>query len=292
MTLNKLLRTSAAALGALAVASVTPASAADMYSAPSGGLKDVYVPAPIWAGFYIGAHMGIDWANVDLGTINWSDYGSYNSFTNQRSFNSDGGFGGVQLGYNFQSGSCCFVYGIEVDLGGATMNGNPNEPYFGFKGGRNNYYSGSSGKYAMGMQFQDNDNGGFYGDVDGRLGYTWGNALLYVKGGFAWLSADFSRKEGILWSDGSWGWNNGNNNNNTLTGWNVGAGLEWKVSPSWSIKAEYLYFDFSNLGNNNFNDGYSWSYFNNRSAGDLQVNTVKIGFNYFWNAPPAPLPLK
>jgi opacity protein-like surface antigen len=277
MTLNKLLRTSAAALGALAVASVTPAAAADMYSAPAGGYKDVYVPAPVWAGFYIGAHMGIDWANVDLGTINfWDNWG--NPWSDHRSFNTTGGFGGVQLGYNFQSGSCCFVYGLEVDLGGAAINGNPHEPYYPL--------GWASGK-PLGVQFTTNgNNGGFYGDVDGRLGYTWGSTLLYVKGGFAWLTTDISRREGFYWGGGSWTYDNGNGNNNTLTGWNIGGGVEWKVSPSWSIKAEYLYFDFSNNNNNCCADN-GWSSY--RNGGDLTVNTVKIGFNYFWNAPPAPL---
>ena len=65
MSLTKLLRTSAAALGALAVASVSQANAADIYTAPSGGYKDVYIP-PIWTGFYIGAHAGVDWTNFDL----------------------------------------------------------------------------------------------------------------------------------------------------------------------------------------------------------------------------------
>ena len=86
------------------------------------------------------------------------------------------------------------------------------------------------------------------------------------------------------------------NNNNTLTGWTVGGGVEWKVSPAWSIKVEYLHFDFTNFNNNCCNDpmyqaavtaGYNYNNFNNHA--DLQVDTVKLGFNYFWNPPPAPL---
>ena len=86
------------------------------------------------------------------------------------------------------------------------------------------------------------------------------------------------------------------NNNNTLTGWTVGGGVEWKVSPTWSIKVEYLHFDFSNFNNNCCNDpmyqwaaanGYNYNNLNNHA--DLQVDTVKLGFNYFWNPPPAPL---
>ena len=32
--------------------------------------------------------------------------------------------------------------------------------------------------------------GGFYGDVTGRVGYAWGPALVYAKGGFAWLDTN------------------------------------------------------------------------------------------------------
>ena len=41
------------------------------------------------------------------------------------SLDGSGGFGGGTFGYNWQGGSnCCFVYGIEVDLGFADTGGN------------------------------------------------------------------------------------------------------------------------------------------------------------------------
>ncbi len=53
---------SLAALGALAAVSVAPAQAADVYA--GGGCKDaVYIAAPTWQGFYIGAHVGGAWGN-------------------------------------------------------------------------------------------------------------------------------------------------------------------------------------------------------------------------------------
>jgi outer membrane immunogenic protein len=33
------------------------------------------------------------------------------------------------------------------------------------------------------------------------------------------------------------------------TGWTVGAGLEWKFYPAWSLKAGYLYADLGNPSN-------------------------------------------
>ncbi|MGO9483074.1 MAG: outer membrane protein [Rhodomicrobium sp.] len=271
MALSKFLRTGAAALGALAVASVTQANAADMYS---GGYKEApaYVPPPLWTGFYFGLHMGIDWSQVDLNGHRFSDGWNYMNFPSQ-TLNSNGGFGGGQFGYNFQASSA-FVYGIEVDLGGATMTN------------RMHNYGLIHDGYVDGVSFDGKNDGGFYGDVTGRLGYTWGAALIYAKGGFAWLDTNHNMNETIYWSNGGWNGYGNNNNGNTLTGWTVGGGVEWKVSPAWSIKAEYLHFDFSNNNNNCCGDGLNS--FNNNN--DLTVDTVKIGFNYFWNpAPPAPL---
>ncbi len=65
MIFGKLLRTSLVAFGALAVASVTQASAADVYT--GGGYKDVPVAAPCcsFAGFYVGGNMGMAWSEIE-----------------------------------------------------------------------------------------------------------------------------------------------------------------------------------------------------------------------------------
>jgi outer membrane immunogenic protein len=34
----------------------------------------------------------------------------------------------------------------------------------------------------------------------------------------------------------------------TRVGWTLGAGFEWRFSPSMSVKAEYLYFDLGRVG--------------------------------------------
>ena len=253
------------------------ATAADMYS--GGGLKDVpaYVPPPLWTGFYIGGHMGIAWSQLDLNDHVLTIDGRQFSF-GKGNLNSANGFGGGQFGYNFQGGNFLgsnFVYGIEVDLGAIALNQH-----------NNRFVETGLGAPVWGMALDGHDDGGFAGDVTGRLGYTWGSALIYAKGGFAFLDVGNRMRETIFWSNGTSSIFDGNNNNdNFLTGWTVGAGLEWKVGPSWSIKAEYLHFDFSNNNDNCCNDGWN----NFRDNAHLTADTVKLGFNYFWNAPPAPL---
>ncbi len=43
---------------------------------------------------------------------------------------------------------------------------------------------------------------------------------------------------------------NDNGNNRTLTGWTLGAGIEYMLGTNWTIKVEYLHFDFGNNDNN------------------------------------------
>ena len=214
-------------------------------------------------------------------------------------------FGGIQFGYNFQSPGA-FVYGIEVDLGGMSLNGNGrangntswgNNTALGIAAGQN---------WSTPVAFDGNAQGGFYGDVTGRLGWTWGPALLYAKGGFAFLNASLHQKESVygIWDSSSpclgLGWCDFNHDHSaTLTGWTVGGGLEWKVSPLWSIKVEYLHFDFGNFNDNCCNDWFSQQDWGSKSVNNnfdnhanLQVDTVKLGFNYFWSPIPAPAPLK
>ncbi len=72
------------------------ANAADMYRSPDmgGGYKDSYV-AVNWSGLYAGVNGGYGWsANTD-------------------NLDPAGGFGGGQIGYNFQRGN--IVFGVEAD---------------------------------------------------------------------------------------------------------------------------------------------------------------------------------
>ena len=59
-------------------------------------------------------------------------------------------------------------------------------------------------------------------------------------------------------------------------------------SPSWSVKAEYQYFDF---GKQNVSYAYTdgeWNY-TDRYCKDLTINTFKVGINYHFANAYAPL---
>ena len=129
--------------------------------------------------------------------------------------------------------------------------------------------------------------GGFYGDVTGRLGYTWGPGLIYAKGGFAWLQesvhmsaagTDIDLPVSSWWPPDTW--SASHTFNDTLTGWTVGGGVEYMLNPNWTMKVEYLHFDFAD--SNTWNDIQF-------THGDLTIDTVKLGFNYLLGHGYAPL---
>jgi opacity protein-like surface antigen len=212
------------------------ASAADVYS---GSLKDgpVYL-ANTWTGFYIGGHFGAAWGRDKVRDLD--DFVLQGSITK----NDTGASGvyGLQTGYNWQRGN--IVFGVEIDLGALDLNHRQN------------------------ILFNDTNaslNSGIYGDVTGRLGYSFGQSLIYAKGGFAF----FDGKADVL--------DNGSaRDTNTFTGWTVGGGLEYALNPGWSVKAEYLHFDFDKENSTiAFSSGDVF-----RFSHDLTVDTVKAGLNY------------
>jgi outer membrane immunogenic protein len=146
----------------------------------------------------------------------------------------DGTFaGGVQAGYDYQFATS-WVFGVEANY---------------------SWLNTSSNFANRGL-----------GSVTGRLGYTWGPALLYAKGGYAWADSRFT---------------NGFSGSNGNDGYTVGGGLEYLFTQNWSGKIEYQYYNF---GNTNFvTPTLAVGGFTN------DVHTVKAGLNYRFNLGGAPL---
>ena len=106
------------------------------------------------------------------------------------------------------------------------------------------------------------------GSVTGRLGYTWGPALLYVKGGYGWADSRFT--------NGFGGTNGGGPD-----GYTVGGGLEYLFTQNWSGKVEYQYYDFGTR-NAHFASGAGSS----RGGFRNDEHTIKAGMNYRFNLVP------
>lgn len=234
-------------------------SAADLYSG-GGSLKDApYAPAPNWTGFYAGVNGGYGWSVWD-DQFSWDGTAEgYGSFSGARS---DGGFGGGQIGYNWQSPSANFLIGVEADFQGADI--------------------GLDVQDRMGII--DKTQIDWFGTVRGRLGYAAGNALLYFTGGFAYGNIDTSvdlRHVGF-----GYGYYQ---SNDVETGYVLGGGIEYKFSPQWSVKAEYQYLNF---GKNDpacdryciVEDGVPTRHSSSESKlNEDEYHTIRVGLNYHLN---------
>jgi outer membrane immunogenic protein len=318
MKIKQIIRMGAAAIGALAIASAAPAGAADLYRGGNGSLKDVpYIPPPLWTGFYIGGHVGGAWSdnnnNDNLGFFTFPDE-STGIFSRNNNNNQSAVFGGVQFGYNWQNfgngffgnggGGGLFgpnwMLGFEVDFGGFGQTNN-NRRFTAVSSTGEVVTIGNlncAGSVLGSCSNNDNNQSGLYGDVTGRIGYTWNNVLLYGKGGFAWLTnPTLNMVEAVTTPDGTTTIRgvDGISQDNILPGWTAGGGIEYLFSQNWSVKVEYLHFDFSQGSERCCNDGIlngSGIAMNDfRLNRDLTFETVKVGINYIFNQPP-PLPLK
>lgn len=211
------------------------ASAADM--AVKARPMAPIVPAWSWTGFYLGIHGGYGWGDGGIGGAG--------------SFDIDGGFVGGQLGYNWQMANN-WVVGIEVDSAWADI--------------------GASGTAtAAGVVVTADNTIDYIGSLRGRLGYAgWGNqSLWYVTGGLGWMHNEYSLTVAVPPFVAA------TSSSNSHLGWTLGGGVEWAFAPTWTLKAEYLYYDFD-----------SETYFSQFGGGfqaDAQIHTFKIGLNYLFN---------
>ncbi len=145
-----------ATVALVALGATAPALAADMAARPyTKAAPAAYAPIYNWTGFYIGGHLG-------------GAFGGSDGFAGTTNNNSDGRFlGGLQVGADYQFAPN-WVLGIEGQ--------------YSWLGSNNNgvAFTGAG----AGFVYTHNQRG--LGSVTGRLGYTWGPALLYVKGGYAY----------------------------------------------------------------------------------------------------------
>ena len=164
-----------AALAAVAYAA-TPACAADIAGGP-------YVAAPYgaynWTGFYAGLNLGYQWGSV-------SDTG----------LSPSGLAGGVQGGFNWQTGNIVLGGETDLQLSGA---------------------SDSSGPFKFSNPW--------FGTLRGRAGYAVNNILFYATGGLAYGSGT-AELRGLSESHSATGWTGGG-------GLEVGLTPRWTVKAEY-----------------------------------------------------------
>jgi outer membrane immunogenic protein len=245
-------------------AGLTPlaASAADLYRNPPPASTYVppaaYVDTYSWAGFYAGINGGYGWTG-DNGSIGYGG-GIFDGDSSGRA-QPQGGFGGGQIGYNFQSGS--IVYGVETDFQGSGISDRV------------------TGTTALGNGFTSRESIDWFGTVRARLGYSFGRVLVYGTGGFAYGNV---RERALLADTGGDSASLGANG--TQTGWVAGGGIEYKVTPNWSVKGEYQHIDLGTEKLYGFDSGGSAVTTNSL---ETSFDTVRLGLNYRFGGGAEPL---
>ena len=270
------------AVGFIACAFAAPAFAADLPMP----VKAPPLAAPYnWSGFYAGANAGYGWdpasASFNPGAFATTILepltgGTYvvtgSSGPVNLSVNPQGVLGGIQTGYNWQSGAT--VYGIEADFDGSAIRGSTAAPFFvnGTIGGDLADFTGNVGL----TQKVD-----YFGTVRGRLGWATNNVLLYGTGGFAWghVTTTFNTSNITEAMAGQFtpaqlaALQVSASSSSLRAGFAVGAGVEWALLRNWSIRGEYLFVDLVGSGALAIPGGSaSFSY--------LPIQVVHFGFNY------------
>ncbi len=248
------------------------AFAADLPSRKEAPVYVPPVPAFSWTGFYIGGDIGAAWATTTA-SPNWL-YGANYSFygMSNPSLNTTGFMGGGYVGYNYQLNQN-FVLGLEGDFQGTTN-------------------SKSATWYNTGTTTCPVDNEGctpskyteaytakasldWLAAVNGRLGVAYDRALFYAIGGAAWAGANASLNatyNGV--------WDGGYSISKTLSGFDIGAGVEYAFTPNWVGRVEYRYYDFGK--ESLFSPTYYYLPAYNLST---SVNTVRVGLAYLFSSP-------
>jgi opacity protein-like surface antigen len=277
-----------------AVALSAPVRAADFppYSVAKGPITGSFD----WEGFYVGGHIGsatdntsftqtnVSWSNLPGGLCcGFSPSGTSNVSTGESgSLGSTNVTGGLQVGYNWLiPGS--YLVGIEADISGTglsstTLTSPPGVP----------------ADVASWTEKLD-----VYGSVRARLGWVANDWLFYGTGGFGWaydkftrnqLTAQFSNVNPPFVDTNALQAGSTVTSSHFRPGWVVGAGIEWAVARTWTVKLEYLHFDTTSetLSSGHFsllgpgaNNPTSASV--TASQANLTIDTVRVGFNHTFN---------
>ena len=124
---------------------------------------------------------------------------------------------GGTFGANFQSNA--WVFGVETDLDYSTLDGKSS-----------NLFCASVGFGAAQCETKNT----WLWTVRGRFGYAADRVLFYGTGGGALGNVEAGVSGGF--------------DTSTKLGWTAGAGIEWALWNSWSIRLEYDYYGFGTRG--------------------------------------------
>lgn len=183
------------------------------------------------------------WTGFYAGGTAGIGFGGFNGVEQYFGTSPIGGLYGFTAGYNYQSGK--LVVGAEADFSFGHVGDSATPPM-----------GGSSTGVAR----------DFF-TARARVGYAIvDRALIYGTGGYAgadiraMISSPYSNPALAL------------DQSSIANGWTLGAGVEYAITPHFSLKGEYL---FASMGNNTYFSGTPASI-----NGGLNLNVLRAGVNY------------
>lgn len=220
-----------------------------------------------WTGGYAGLFGAYADGEHSGDTVYTDNTGAYD--LGGGTINLDGGLGGLAVGYQHQFGS--LVAGIEGDFAFGDVSGSEK---FDLPGG---------------YQWNVNTEIKSVATLRGRLGFSFGPALVYGTGGLAWADTSFG-EDAIVTTDEQ-GMPAGTrvvnaSGDDQQFGWAYGAGAELSLRHGWSIKGEWLHIDLGDADYKFTGTAYPDSkepvpnYSNDSFPGSLEFDVYKVGLNY------------
>lgn len=258
-------------IGAAATATVTALAAA----APAMAQDVVASP---WNGWYIGGNIGSNWGDNSLHAtasaptttvtppivIPPADVALINSGSS--SSNKTGFTGGIEGGYNWQSGS--WLLGIETEFVGLDVNERASNTYT--STGPVVNPPGVATTYTLNQRARTN----WMWTLRPRVGVVSGPWLFYATAGIATadikVNLDFSDNRSATDAISS-------DSSSTKTGWTGGLGVGYAVSPQWSVKGEWLYADFGKISTSMTSPS---GYVDLTSQAHVRSNILRVGVDY------------
>jgi outer membrane immunogenic protein len=223
--------------------------------------QDAVAQSYNWTGLYFGAHLGGAWSDATATDVLPPLGGYFTPTGNSFSFEMSGVAGGGQLGYQHQFGN--WVLGAEVAGTWADLRETQTSPYF-------------PASDTVSLRINP------ILTATARLGYAWDRWLIYVKGGYAGADVELNAHDRVadvgLRQNDHW-----------VSGYTVGAGLEYALFEGVRIGIDYSYIDLQSetlVASNTLGGDERFA-----TEGEIHSVTARLNFQLS-RAAPAYEPLK
>ncbi len=191
--------------------------AASIWSVIGSSPASAQAPAPIWTGFYVGAHGGGGWGSASIdGT--------------PLDFDTNGAVGGLHGGYQHQFGN--LVLGIEADASFGKLD---DEQVFVERFSFPGFNATATTKFGSEINT--------LASLKARIGYAAGPLLVFASGGVAWNRMELSFFDSLT-VNGQTFVSDDYKEKDTLVGWTVGGGAEYRFMKFASARIEVQHYRF------------------------------------------------